>query len=998
MLPIFEEIKASNIVELGTNTYEITENILEYCVNRNAHLTIINPLEDEHTAGYISAYGNRLDIINQNVLKQISLLKNYDILVMNLDEDYQYFYDELKAIENGSKNTNFPIIFLLNLKQPNIVSEKWDGSEKIDSDENTIYEDYKDVIDDFRSKTGRELSFNFLEINSTGILFETEPKIDEFIARNIDLFSSVENEHLDMKNELEKCKSESKYIETRIDEVKTEFEFKNNKYRSLSQRITSKFPFLHIIRYLPRTGLKGALINRKGYYSIKDNNLLDIGYYLNTYSDVKLTGKDPIIHYIYHGFNEGRNPCPEFDAKYYFETHPDVQKSKLNPLVHYALYGINENRKTYPPRVDTNSYGEELYLNMADMSIEGSRKIGEEEVSEAILKIDDENFKVKQEIIIDENNNARFVIKFNIPPAFIDGKNHNIRLYDGYDGYIISKKKMILSQHRNFRDFSGFLNNSLVSPFVYAPFREQDKRCFATMEDIAKYLTSKSDNNNIPLVSVIIPVYNSIKTIQKTVYSVLNQSYPNLELVIVDGGSTDGSFEYLKNLNHEKLILIQNSDCKEISSARNLALTAANGKYVTYLNPCCTWDLRYIKAMMGAFNILEDADAVYSGQLLFDDDNDYPFAVKFGSLNRSLLENRNYIDMNSVCHTRNLYKRIGGFDEVLNEYADWDWIMRMVKDSQVYSIPVLLSNYHRLNYNPELDKHHLELVRKKQAERMNVTKSTHNSGEILNKVSIVIPSYESLEDIQECLNAILELNVEDWVEIIVVDNNSSKPVTDYLTKMELDSKIKLIKNQINYGFTFAVNQGIEIAENRNDILLMNNDAIITPGAINAMQNAAHSLHDCGVVVPQQVLFSENRALTKHVPYSSLDYECDVNLSGLFNNIINVPIFHSGKFTELNFAPFFCVYIKRDILDNSSGLNAEFGRHYRSDRIFCNYIRHVMNLKVFHVVGAIVYHKEQKSTEILRENSKDDYDIIFSQNQWDKELASKFGYKTPFWDF
>ena len=49
----------------------------------------------------------------------------------------------------------------------------------------------------------------------------------------------------------------------------------------------------------------------------------------------------------------------------------------------------------------------------------------------------------------------------------------------------------------------------------------------------------------------------------------------------------------------------------------------------------------------------------------------------------------------------------------------------------------------------------------------------------------------------------------NWFEIIVVDNNSSQPVIDYLSQLSEQSKIKLIKNNINYGFTYAVNQGIE---------------------------------------------------------------------------------------------------------------------------------------------------------------------------------------------
>ena len=148
---------------------------------------------------------------------------------------------------------------------------------------------------------------------------------------------------------------------------------------------------------------------------------------------------------------------------------------------------------------------------------------------------------------------------------------------------------------------------------------------------------------------------------------------------------------------------------------------------------------------------------------------------------------------------------------------------------------------------------------------------------------------------------------------------------------------------------------------------MNNDAILTPNAVSAMHNAAYELSDCGIIVPQQILPGCTKTINEHVPFAYPQYECDVNLSAAHANIINVPVFHSGSVVELSFAPFFCVYIKREVLDKSVGLDPEYGRHYRSDRIFCNYIRHMMNLKIYYVEKAVVYHKLQKSTEIYGAN-------------------------------
>ncbi len=574
------------------------------------------------------------------------------------------------------------------------------------------------------------------------------------------------------------------------------------------------------------------------------------------------------------------------------------------------------------------------------------------------------------------------------------------------------KDKGIISQrqHRSFRDFSGFLANSMISPFVYAPFREQDKRCFATMENISRHLSTLSLNReDKSLVSVIMPVYNRIDTVKLAVDSVLEQSYSNLELIIVDDGSDDGTKELLENINDPRISLLHNKSCKGVSNARNQGLAAARGKYIAYLDSDNLWDSRYLAAMIGAFLELPDAEAIYSGQLLFKGEQKHPFAVRFGSFNRSLLTNRNYIDINALCHTKELYNRIGGFDETLIRLVDYDLIMRIAEQAQMYSVPVMLSHYYYDVAENTITNipgyvEYLEIVRDKRNERLKEQKlpvdDSKSNEPIYHNVSIIIPSYEALEDIQECIDSILALNAMKWLEIVVVDNFSSQPVVAYLDQMAANGKIKLIKNAINYGFTYAVNQGIEIAEPGNDIVIMNNDAMLTPGAIEAMQKAAYKLPACGIVVPQQVLPGDTKTINQHVPFAYPQYECDVNLSAAHANIINVPVFHSGRVVELNFAPFFCVYIKHDILKNSMGLDAEYGRHYRSDRIFCNYLRHMMNLKIYYTSDAIVYHKLQKSTDMLRSKpgKNSNFNLMFHRNQWDEEQASKLGYKTPLWDF
>ena len=59
-----------------------------------------------------------------------------------------------------------------------------------------------------------------------------------------------------------------------------------------------------------------------------------------------VSGKDPFIHYLHHGFKENRNPNPKFSFKYYLTNYEDARKSDLDPLIHYSLYGIKDGRRT----------------------------------------------------------------------------------------------------------------------------------------------------------------------------------------------------------------------------------------------------------------------------------------------------------------------------------------------------------------------------------------------------------------------------------------------------------------------------------------------------------------------------------------------------------------------------------------------------------------------------------------------------------------------------
>lgn len=101
----------------------------------------------------------------------------------------------------------------------------------------------------------------------------------------------------------------------------------------------------------------------------------------------------------------------------------------------------------------------------------------------------------------------------------------------------------------------------------------------------------------MPLVSIITPAYNCKNTIKETFSSVLSQSFSDWEWIIVDDCSTDGSFEYLKELtkNDKRIIVIKAEKNGGTAAARNIALRHAKGRYITFLDSDDILDNNYLE-------------------------------------------------------------------------------------------------------------------------------------------------------------------------------------------------------------------------------------------------------------------------------------------------------------------------------------------------------------------------------------------------------------------
>ena len=187
--------------------------------------------------------------------------------------------------------------------------------------------------------------------------------------------------------------------------------------------------------------------------------------------------------------------------------------------------------------------------------------------------------------------------------------------------------------------------------------------------------------NKFPLVSVIIPSYNYLRYIDKCLESVFNQDYPNIEVIVVDDGSTDGSLEYLQSLTNPIKILQQRN--QGVSIARNIGLFESRGEFIAFLDADDFWDSSKISKQV---NILSSSsvDLVYTGVTLVASDG----VEIIGTINPDYQGDcsshfRRYpakaivtLGASNALFRKKLLAQSGILDPKLSISADWDFFRR----------------------------------------------------------------------------------------------------------------------------------------------------------------------------------------------------------------------------------------------------------------------------------------------------------------------------------
>ncbi len=220
---------------------------------------------------------------------------------------------------------------------------------------------------------------------------------------------------------------------------------------------------------------------------------------------------------------------------------------------------------------------------------------------------------------------------------------------------------------------------------------------------------------NCPFFSVITVVLNNVHTLENTIESVLNQSYPNYEYIVVDGGSKDGTLEILGKYGDEIRVLSEPDE--GIYDALNKAVNMASGEWLYIIGSDDCFVSPFILQQVYTFIIQQPHNInLISGAIYQTVDGvivrlrDSPSELNFFNSYKAFTQ-QNYLVKKEI------FKVIGTFDTSFRTAADYEWLLRGVFANKIKyaKISLVLANFDIRGRSSAYEKHLQEVftVRKK---------------------------------------------------------------------------------------------------------------------------------------------------------------------------------------------------------------------------------------------------------------------------------------------
>jgi len=194
----------------------------------------------------------------------------------------------------------------------------------------------------------------------------------------------------------------------------------------------------------------------------------------------------------------------------------------------------------------------------------------------------------------------------------------------------------------------------------------------------------------MPLISVIVPVYNGEKTIEKTIESILNQTFLDFELIIINDGCQDSTLKVISTIQDPRLKVFSYLN-GGVSASRNRGLAQATGEFISFIDADDLWTSNKLETQFRVLQENPQAAVAYSWTDWIDESGKIlgkgSYITQEGNVFAQMLLN-DFVASGSNCLIRRqALIEVGGFDESLAHGEDWDLWLRLAARYEFIAIP-----------------------------------------------------------------------------------------------------------------------------------------------------------------------------------------------------------------------------------------------------------------------------------------------------------------------
>ncbi|MEG0473953.1 MAG: glycosyltransferase family 2 protein, partial [Solibacillus sp.] len=190
-----------------------------------------------------------------------------------------------------------------------------------------------------------------------------------------------------------------------------------------------------------------------------------------------------------------------------------------------------------------------------------------------------------------------------------------------------------------------------------------------------------------PLVSVVISTYNSREPLKKAITSVINQTYDNIEIIIVDNHSTDDTEQLILEMNVSNILYVCLPENSNGCVPRNRGILASNGRFIAFLHSDDSWLPTKIEYQMASIeqhaknfdNILCFTDLIIETKHWKKQIRNTSFNEQQMSIMDYMIAQQNIVQTSTYIVSATLAKR-SLFNEQLTTHQDWDFCMRLERN------------------------------------------------------------------------------------------------------------------------------------------------------------------------------------------------------------------------------------------------------------------------------------------------------------------------------